>query len=221
MINFPDRLVGCGGFMDRLALHGIHHVAQAHWNLSTPELIEHALRRGEGKLADNGALVVTTGPHTGRSPQDKFIVEDSETKDPVKWGTLNKPFDEDHFNRLHHRLTAYLQGRELYVTDCLAGADPLYSLRVRVINELAWRNLFCKQLLLPGDTSESNEPEFTIIDAPSFKAHPEIDSTRTGAFIILNITKRLVIIGGTQYAGEMKKSVFSILNFLLPLKGVM
>jgi len=207
--------------MDRLAHHGIHHVAQAYWNLSTPELVEHALRRGEGKLADNGSLVVTTGPHTGRSPQDKFIVEDAETKDQVKWGGVNKAFDSAHFDSLYHRLTAYLQGRELYVSDLLAGADPRYSLRVRVINELAWHNLFCKQLLLPGGTSEASEPEFTIIDAPGFNGTPEIDKTRTGAFIILNISKRLVIIGGTQYAGEMKKSVFSLLNFLLPLKGVM
>jgi phosphoenolpyruvate carboxykinase (ATP) len=206
---------------DRLTVHGIRNVGPIYWNLSTPELVEHAIRLGEGQLADNGALLTTTGKHTGRSPQDKFIVEDSETHDRVKWGSVNKPFEPERFDRLYARLTAYLQGRPLYVRDCVAGADPRYSLRVRVINQLAWHNLFCKQLLLAPAEGASHEPEFTVIDAPGFQADPETDTTRSGAFIVLNMTRRVVIIGGTQYAGEMKKSVFSLLNYLLPLQGVM
>jgi phosphoenolpyruvate carboxykinase (ATP) len=206
---------------DRLAVQGIRNVGPIYWNLSTPELVEHAVRLGEGQLADNGALLTTTGKYTGRTPQDKFIVEDSETRRHVNWGSVNKPFDPDRFDRLYQRLTAYLQGRPLFIRDCLAGADPRYSLRVRVVNTLAWHNLFCKQLLLSPARGESGEPEFTMIDAPGFQADPETDGTRTGAFIILNMTRRIVIIGGTEYAGEMKKSVFSLLNYLLPLQGVM
>src|SRR5579871_3249414 len=216
---------------ERLVGHGIVNTGPIYWNLSTPELVEHSIRLGQGRLAANGALLTSTGKYTGRTPKDKFIVEDAETRDHVKWGSVNQSFDPEKFDRLYRRLTAYLQGRPLYVRDCVGGADPQYSLRVRVINEYAWHNLFCKQLLLPAAPSsnpnETHEPEFTIIDAPGFQADPELDGTRApdkgrpAAFIIMNMTRRVVIIGGTQYAGEMKKSVFSLLNFLLPLKGVM
>jgi len=192
-------------------------------NLSVPELIEHAVRRNEGRLASNGALVVHTGKYTGRSPEDKFIDTGAQTENDVDWGIVNKPFDPEKFERLFARVLAHLGDRDLYIFDGFAGADPEYRLPVRVITEKAWHSLFINRLLIRASHEElaSHRPEFTIIDASDFEAIPEIDGTRSETFIILDFEKRLGLIGGTEYAGEIKKSVFTVLNYLLPHRGVL
>ena len=206
-----------------LAEHGIRHSGRVHWNLSPAALVEHALARGEGALADNGALVARTGRFTGRSPRDKYVVRDPSTEPHVLWGAVNRAVAPEVFDRLHARLLAYLQGRELFVQDCSAGADPLYRLPLRVINELAWHNLFARQLFLPLSPEQygAHRPQFTILAAPGFQADPDLDGTVAEPFIMLHLARGLVLIGGTAYAGEMKKSVFTILNYLLPFRGVL
>lgn len=192
-------------------------------NLSVPKLIEHAIRRNEGVLAANGALVVRTGKYTGRSPEDKFIDHSTVSDADIDWGKVNKPFEQDKFDRLFARMMAHLADKDLYVFDGYAGADPEYRLPVRVITELAWHSLFTNRLLIRADRKQlvDHKPQFTIIDAAHFEAIPEIDGTRTETFIILDFEKRIGIIGGTEYAGEIKKSVFTVLNYLLPHKDVM
>ena len=191
---------------------------------SVSQLIELALQRGEGRLADTGALVAVTGKYTGRSPGDKFIVEDDITRGEVAWGKVNQPFAPDAFDRLYTRVEEYLAAlpNPSSVFEGYGGADPRYRLKVRVVSEYAWHSLFARQLLIrPDGTSggeEFGEPDFTIIDAANFKAVPERDGTKTETFIIVNFTRRVVLIGGTQYAGEIKKSVFTLLNFLLPVR---
>ena len=206
-----------------LAAYGIRHPGPVHWNLAPAALVEHVLARGEGVLADNGALVVRTGHYTGRSPRDKYVVRDPSTESHVVWGAVNRPVAPEVFDRLHARLVAYLQGRELFVQDCAGGADSDYRLPLRVINELAWHNLFARQLFLPlsPEQQDTHRPQFTILAAPGFQADPELDGTVAEPFIMLNFTRGLVLIGGTAYAGEMKKSVFTILNYLLPFRGVL
>src|SRR6266404_5590542 len=193
-----------------------------HRNLYEGALVEHAIRRGEGRLASNGALVAYTGRHTGRSPQDKFTVKDSLTADKVAWGNVNIPFEPEKFDVLLERVLDYLRPRELYVQDLFAGADPAYRLPIRVINELAWHNLFVRQLFVRPvqDDLKHHEPEFTVIGAPGFQADPKRDGTNSEAFIITDFTRRIVLIGGTRYAGEMKKSIFGVMNFLLPQRNV-
>jgi len=192
-------------------------------NLSPAELIEHSIRRNEGMIASNGALVVRTGKYTGRSPEDKFIDSSSETEHDVDWGKVNKPFDPEKFERLFARMLAHLNNRDLYIFDGFAGADPAYQLPVRIITEKAWHSLFINRMLIRPTKGELEHhvPNFTIIDAASFEAIPEIDGTRSETFIILDFEKRLGIIGGTEYAGEIKKSVFTVLNYLLPHQDVM
>jgi len=199
------------------------HKAQKHLNLAVPTLIEHAIKRGEGAIANGGALVVRTGKYTGRSPEDKFIDQSAETEHDVDWGKVNKPFDPERFDRLFARMLAHLSDRDLYIFDGFAGADPAYRLPVRVITEKAWHSLFINRLLIrpTADELANHTPAFTIIDAASFEAIPEIDGTRSETFIILDFEKRLGIIGGTEYAGEIKKSVFTVLNYLLPHQNVM
>ena len=206
-----------------LADHGIHNLNAVHWNLSTPRLVEQALRRNEGHLAANGALVVRTGQYTGRSPGDRFIVKDDITRDSVDWGDVNRAMSVEHFDGLHQKVRAYLQGQDVFVQDCYAGADSAYSLPIRAVTELAWHNLFARQLFVRADADAAAEhrPEFTIIYAPGLHADPSSDGTRSEAFVVLNFTKKLVLIGGTRYAGEMKKSVFSLLNYLLPERNVL
>ncbi len=197
--------------------------AAAHWNLEVAVLIEHAVRRGEGLLAENGALTARTGQFTGRSPKDKFIVREPSSQDKVWWGPVNQPIDPARFDALYARMRAHMQASEIYVLDCFAGASPRHRFPVRIITELAWHNLFCRQLFIPpeGNRPHAEAPQLTIIDLPSFHADPDVDGTRSETFVIVHLAKRLVIIGGTSYAGEMKKSVFSVLNFLLPLAHVM
>jgi phosphoenolpyruvate carboxykinase (ATP) len=206
-----------------LGQQGLTHLNEVFYNLSTPELYEHALTNGEAELTEHGALVAITVPHTGRSANDKFVVEEAGSKDHVWWGKVNKPFSQEKFNALKARITAYLQGSDVYVLDCMAGADPAYRLPVRIVNQHAWHNLFVKNMFIEATAEELEnfEPGFTIIHAPDFKADPALDGTRSETFILLDFSQRLVLIGGTHYAGEMKKSIFTALNYLLPLKGVM
>jgi phosphoenolpyruvate carboxykinase (ATP) len=201
----------------------IHYARNAYWNLGTAQLVEHAVTRGEGALASGGPLVVKTGEHTGRSPGDKFVVQDPRTENTVAWGPVNQPITPAQFDRLYGRMMAYLQNRDLFVQDCYAGADPHYRIPIRVITEWAWHSLFARQLFIRPNphTTDQHVPEFTIIDAPGFRATPEADGTISPVFVILNFTRRLVIIGGTGYAGEIKKSVFSLLNYLLTDKEVL
>ncbi|MHA6316962.1 phosphoenolpyruvate carboxykinase [Altererythrobacter sp. CAU 1778] len=193
-------------------------------NLKSPELIEHAVRNGEGRLAKDGALVVETGKHTGRSANDKFIVKDDETADTVWWGKTNTPMDPAHFAALKEDfLKAVAEKETLYVADLFGGSQPEHRVNVRVVNEMAWHNQFIRTLLVRPTDEELADfaPEYTIIDLPSFRADPERHGTRSETVIAVNFSEKLILIGGTRYAGEMKKSVFGILNYLLPVKGVM
>jgi len=191
-------------------------------NLSTPKLVEAALRNNEGLLSSRGALVSETGKRTGRSPKDKFTVKDAVTANKVAWGAVNQPFPADKFDALYDRVLEYLQGKDVYVQDLFCGADPRYQLPIQVINEYAWHSLFVRQLFIRPTAEElkKHKPDFTIVSAPGFLADPERDGTNSEVFVIVNFTRRIVIIGGTQYAGEMKKSIFGVMNFLLPGRDV-
>ena len=193
-------------------------------NLGTAALVEQALQNGEGHLAKDGPLVVKTGAHTGRSAQDKFTVKDATTEDTVWWGKSNKPMDPAHFANLKEDFFAALKDKkQLYVADLFGGSQPEHRVNVRVINELAWHNLFIRTMLVRPGAEElaSFAPEYTIIDLPSFKADPERHGSRGDTIIAVNFTEKLILIGGTQYGGEMKKSVFGLLNYLLPEQGIM
>src|SRR5271165_2078300 len=193
-----------------------------HRNLSTPHLVETAIARGEASLAANGALVALTGARTGRSPRDKFLVEDAETKDRVDWGKVNQPFPPDKFQALLDRVVQHMAERDLYVMDLYAGADRAYRLPIRIICEYAWHALFVKQLFVRPDLTElaQHAARFTVIAAPEFEAVPERDGTRSGTFILADFTRNVILIGGTRYAGEMKKSIFGVMNYLLPDRDV-
>lgn len=202
---------------------GLGGVAVAHWNFSAPDLYAEALKRDEASLSEGGALVAITGQHTGRSANDKFIVQEDSSADNIAWGKVNKPFEQTKFSGLHKKMIAHLQNREVFVQDCYAGADLGHRLPVRIITECAWHNLFARNMFIqPTDDELDNfVPEFTILQCPSFEADPAVDATRSEVFVLANFAEKLVIIGGTSYAGEIKKSVFSILNYLLPEKGVL
>jgi phosphoenolpyruvate carboxykinase (ATP) len=192
------------------------------WNLSAAALYEEAVRRHEGLIAAEGPLSCRTGQHTGRSPNDKFIVREPSSEANIAWGNVNRPISAEQFEALHRDMLGSLKGRELFVLDCFAGADPAYRLAVRVINEYAWHNLFCRNLFIDDPAAaEAPNPQFTIIDSPSFKADPARHGTRSDVVIALNFAKKLVLVGGTSYAGEMKKSIFSVLNYVLPLQDVL
>jgi phosphoenolpyruvate carboxykinase (ATP) len=203
--------------------HGITNASRVYWNPSASSLVEETVRRSEGVLSAHGALVVNTGKHTGRSPNDKFIVEEPSSKDKINWGKVNKPIDSEKFDRLHARMLAYLQNRDLFVVEAQGGAAASHGLPIRVVTPSAWHALFAHTMFLrpSRDARREHVPEFTVLHAPTFKADPAIDGTRSETFIIINYGKKLVLIGGTEYAGEIKKSVFSILNYILPLKGVL
>jgi phosphoenolpyruvate carboxykinase (ATP) len=207
-----------------LRAHGITNINGLWRNLSSPALYEQAIQRREGRLSHLGPLVVTTGQYTGRSPKDKFIVAEPSSEAEIGWGEVNTPFSAERYDALKARLCAYLQGKDLFVQDCKAGADPRHQIRVRVITELAWHSLFARNMFIQDSSPpdlEHYDPQFTVIDAPGFHAVPELDGTRSEAFILLNFGKREVIIGGTEYAGEIKKSIFTVMNYLLPPKGVL
>lgn len=188
------------------------------FNLSPAELIEHALARKEGSLTSTGAFMADTGTFTGRSPKDRYIVKDELTQESVWWGDVNIPISEAQFDRLHEKMERFLASKDLYVRDAFAGADPDYRLNIRVVNTLAWHNLFCANMFLRPDERELNnfQHDFTILCAPEFEADPEVDGVKNPNFSIINLSKRMILIGGTGYTGEMKKGIFSVLNFILP-----
>ncbi len=203
---------------DTLAAMGLSGIGLAHWNLTPAELVEATLLDGTGTLTDTGALAIDTGEFTGRSPKDKYVVYDENTKDSVWWGDVNNRFESDKFDLLYNRVCAYLGGSEVYVRDSYACADPNYRLNIRVVTEFPWSNLFAHNLFLRPEDSEIDNfmPEWHIINAPGFKADPKIDGTRQHNFSIINFTKKIILIGGSGYTGEIKKGIFSVLNYLLP-----
>lgn len=203
--------------------HGITNPNLIYWTPPTAVLYEQIVRRGEGLISHRGALCVKTGHFTGRAANDKFIVDDRSSHDLVNWGKVNRPFAPERFDALYRKMTSYMQGRDLFVQDCFAGASPPHRLPVRIITERAWHSLFARNMFLRATPQDllSHRPEFTVIDLPAFHALPSIDGTNSEAFIIINFTRKLVIIGGTSYAGEIKKSIFTVLNYLLPQKGIL
>ncbi|MDQ2871557.1 MAG: phosphoenolpyruvate carboxykinase (ATP) [Candidatus Eremiobacteraeota bacterium] len=193
-----------------------------HENLSTAQLIEHALRRGEGMLGNDGQLIVDTRPHTGRSPKDKFFVREPSSEAHIDWGETNRAIDAAKFDGLWNRVDAYLSEREVYSLDCYVGADERFRLPVRIVTEFAWHNLFARNLfIVPERVNPDFVPEFTLVDAALFQADPQRDGTNSSTFILVNFAKRVILIGGTRYAGEIKKSVFTIMNYLLPLRDAL
>ncbi len=206
-----------------LSRHGLNARGPVHWNLGAAGLIEQAIRRGEGSLTEEGSFVAITTPHTGRSPNDKFVVREASSEDKIAWGSVNVPLSQAHFERLHQDVLRYLENQELYVQDLYAGADPAYRLNVRVISPSAWHTLFARNMFIvpPAEERKDFEPGFTVLHAPEYHADPSVHGTRTGTFVVINFGARLVLIGGTRYAGEIKKSIFSVMNYLLPLEGVL
>ncbi len=204
--------------------HGFTHLGRVYWNLPEPALNEEAIYRGEGFLVSGGPLVVGTGKHTARAATDKFVVRELSTQDRIWWGDHNRPFGVEKFNGLVNRLRAYWQGKSLFVQDCYACADPDYRMPVRVITETAWHSLFARNMFITPHTREemkTHVPEFTVIAAPSFKCDPRIDGTQTETAIVINFEQRLAVICNTAYGGEIKKTIFTVLNYLLPLEGVL
>ncbi len=202
--------------------HGLRNLNVVYWNLGTAQLLEHSVQRHEGLFASGGSYVVRTGQFTGRSPRDKFIVRDDTTEYSVNWGPVNQPMSEDNFDTLHAQLTAFWQGQDAFAQDCFAGADARYTVPIRVVTQRAWHNLFARQLFIRPDPlrTEEHVPEFTVLFAPGFSVDPEDTRTRSETAIAVSFKRKLVIIAGTSYAGEMKKSVFTILNYLMPERGV-
>jgi phosphoenolpyruvate carboxykinase (ATP) len=205
-----------------LAAHGIDATGTVHWNLTTPALYTHALRREEGVLACGGPLVVDTGKHTGRSPDDKFVVREPGSEDRIWWGKVNQPLDEEHFDGLRAKVSSHLAGRDLYVVDAFAGADPAHRISVRVVTTTAYHALFARTMFITpsGHEQEGFTPSALVLHAPGFEADPAVDGTRAGTFIALHPSRQEVLIGGTFYAGEIKKSIFTVMNDRLPLESV-
>ena len=206
-----------------LDAHGISTTGSVYWNLTAAVLYEHALQRGEGTLAAEGPLVCRTGQHTGRSPNDKFFVKEPSSEAHIQWGKVNRPLAPEHFAALRADVVAHLGSKDLFVQNLHAGADPAYRLPVRMVSEYAWHSLFVRNLFIVPTAGElaAHTPEWTVICAPTFKADPARHGTRSDCVIAVNIAAREVIIGGTSYAGENKKSIFTVLNYVLPLKGVL
>lgn len=203
---------------------GLTDLAGVHANFSPACLYEKTLARREVELSADGALVAKTGQHTGRSPNDKYIVQDPSNSDIIDWGKINQPYEESHFNALKGRIAEWLKGREVFVQDLYAGADVNYRLPIRIITTNAWHSLFARNMFVrptAGQRSGEHKPAFTILHVPEFEAVPSLDQTRSGTFIILNFSQQLAIIGGTSYAGEIKKTIFSVMNYLLPSQGVL
>jgi phosphoenolpyruvate carboxykinase (ATP) len=204
--------------------HGLTNLSNVYWNLPHEALYEEIVFRGEGRIVNGGPVIANTGKHTGRSANDKFVVKEGTTQDKVWWGEYNRPFNQDKFNEVFARMQGFLQGRDLFVQDCFVGADPEYSLPVRIVTEKAWHSMFARNMfILPKTLDEYKRhiPDFTFFSIPSFKGLPQIDGTLTETFILLNFEQKLGIIGNTAYAGEIKKSAFTVMNFLMPLEGVM
>ena len=206
-----------------LSAHGVETSKPVHFNLSAAALYEHAIRRQEGQLAIDGPLVCRTGAHTGRSPNDKFVVKEPGSEAHVWWGKVNKPIEPSNYDVLRRDIINHLKSQELFVQDLYAGADQQYRLPVRFIHELAWQNLFVRNLFIvpPASELETFQPQFTVMTAPSFKADPSRHGTRSEVAIVLNMASREILICGTSYGGENKKSIFTVLNYLLPLQNVL
>ncbi|CAN5138978.1 phosphoenolpyruvate carboxykinase (ATP) [soil metagenome] len=202
---------------------GLNETDSVFWNLNPSQLYEHIIRNGEGILTDRMAIRILTGKYTGRSPNDKFIVEQNSVTDSIDWGDVNKPISEGVFDNLHKKVVDYLSDKDLYVKDLYAGADSDYRLNVRVVSEAAYHALFAHNMFIrPGkEELKGHTPEFTVLAAPHFQADPEKDGTRTNTFILCNFEKKIILIGGTLYSGEVKKGIFSVLNYLLPKQNVM
>ncbi|MEJ2079141.1 MAG: phosphoenolpyruvate carboxykinase (ATP) [Acidobacteriota bacterium] len=204
--------------------HGLSHLGRVYWNLPVSALYEEAVFRREGLLTAGGPLLVNTKPHTARAAADKFVVQEESTASKIWWGEHNRPFSTEKFNGLLNRLSAYLQDRDLFVQDCFVGADPDYRMPIRIITEHAWHSLFARNMFITTDDPDAlkrHVPEFTIIAVPSFRADPRIDGTRSETSIILNFAERMGIVTNSLYGGEIKKSIFTVLNFMLPLEGVL
>jgi phosphoenolpyruvate carboxykinase (ATP) len=207
-----------------LKQQGLSPKGEIHWNLLTPALVQAAVRRGEGELAHMGPFVAVTTPHTGRSPNDKFVVKEPGTENDVDWGKINQPISTTHFDVLLADVAAHLNGLpELFVQDLYCGADPAYRLSCRYITPNAWHANFVRNMFIRPETMElaTFQPNFTILHAPEMQADPARHGTRTGTFIVLNLARRMILIGGTRYAGELKKSMFTVMNYLLPKQGVL
>jgi phosphoenolpyruvate carboxykinase (ATP) len=203
---------------------GITDAGTVYWNLPPARLVEMAVRRGEAHLAAEGPLVCETGQHTGRSPNDKFVVRDPATDGDIWWGDVNRPFEREKFDALLARAKEYMRGRDLFVFDGYAGADPRYRINVRVITDDAWRNLFARNMFIREEDPAvlaGFAPNFTVVNVANFEADPQRDGTRTSTFILVDLAKRMVLIGGTRYAGEIKKSIFSVMNYYLPKQEVL
>jgi len=207
-----------------LSNYGFRNLHNVYWNLPAEALYEEIIFRGEASLSLRGPVVVNTGQHTARAANDKFVVREPSSEENVWWGEYNRPFNVDKFNAVFQRMQGYLQGRDLFVRDCYAGADPNYRLPVRIITEYAWHSLFARNMFIEPQTNDEMRrfvPEFTVVSLPSFQGLPEVDGTLSPTFILLNFDQRLCLIGGSGYGGEIKKAVFTILNYLLPLDGVL
>ena len=202
---------------------GLRNLGSVHWNTSVPILYEHAIRRNEGLIGAGGAFVARTGAHTGRTPKDKYIAKEAASEGDINWGTVNQPISEATFDSLHQRVLSHMQQKELFVQDVYAGADPAFRLPVRLVTTHAWYSMFVQNMFIPPKREEyaNFEPQFTILHAPHFNAIPERDGINSEVFIFVSFAKRTVLIGGTSYAGEVKKSVFGILNYLLPARDVL
>jgi len=204
--------------------HGLFNLRRVYWNLPSSALYEEAIHRSEGRVCHLGPFVVDTGKHTARAAADKFVVREESSENHIWWGQYNRPFNEESFSMLHSRLQGYLQGRDVFVQDCYAGADPEHRMPIRIITQKAWHSLFARDMFMrPAnlDAYKRHVPDFTVVAVPSFLGSPLIDSTRTETFIIINFREKLALIGGSAYGGEIKKTIFSVLNYLLPLDGVL
>ena len=217
MFNFKD-------VRPELEQMGFQNLATLYWNASTPHLYEQIVRRREGNISHLGPVVVRTGHHMGRSPEDRFIVKESSSEDKIWWGSVNRGIEERYFTNLFYRLLAYFQNKDIFIQDCYAGADTAYRIPIRIITERAWHSLFARNMFIQMKTEEEakdHHPEFTVINVPRFHAMPEMDGISSEAFILLHLGKKLVLIGGTSYAGEIKKAVFTILNYFYPQESVL
>jgi len=206
-----------------LGNHGLVNLNEVFWNQPTPRLYEKILTRGEGRLSHLGPITVRTGHHTGRSADDKFIVQEARPQKDIWWGETNPPISRAYFDQLHKRMAMHLQTQDIYVQDCFAGAHPEHRLPVRIITQYAWHSLFARNMFIQATPEElrNHVPEFTVINAPRFHASPKLDGTNSETFIIINFKKKLILIGGTSYAGEIKKSIFTVMNYLMPRKGIL
>ncbi len=208
-------------FVSQIGAFGIKP-SKIHRNLTPAKLVEAAVQRNEGIVTVTGSLAVKTGKYTGRSPDDRYIIDDDETHDNVDWGKVNHPFPIDRFDKIFEKMKKFVEGKEVFVFDGFVGANRENRLAIRVINDHAWQSLFARQLFVRPSAAEldEHEPEFTVMCINGFEAIPEVDGTASNVFILINMTKKLVLIGGTSYAGEMKKSMFSVMNYLLPKRGI-